>query len=292
VVRDGIGTLVIAGPQQHQAGSSLSVRAGTTDFATNAGARDGRTLSLAALGADTAVNLLASQDLKRLDVTGGAEVALSPGGGKLLLTEGLLVSGGRLDLTDNAALIDYANPADTAPAAARAAIRNAFAGGAWSGTGITSSSAAANSRTAVGYAQATDLFDFRLDRVYTFFDRVVDDTSVLIRYTREGDADLDGRVTFQDFLRFRENLSSAGDWSDGDFDYDGSVTARDYALLRRNFGTSVGGPPAFPTAAEWNALAAFEATVPEPSGVAALLVAAAGLAMRRRRRQFRVVSHA
>jgi hypothetical protein len=137
--------------------------------------------------------------------------------------------------------------------------------------------------TAVGYAVAGDVFDFRLDQVYTFFDRVVDETTMLVRYTLEGDADLDGAVTFGDFLRMREHLSSVGEWSAGDFDYDGRVTARDYAMLRRTFGESVGGAGVSITAAEWAALDAFAAVVPEPSFAGVLLVLGVPALLRRRR---------
>ena len=281
VVRDGAGTLTISGQQQHAPGALLTVTDGRTDIATNAGGPNSRPLAIAASGATTAVNFQFSQDLRRLDVTGGARVALTPNGGRILVTEALLTDGGTFDLTDNAVLVDYNSASDPARAGVPEAIRRAFAGGTWVGTGITSSTAAAKHNGAVGYAESTDVFDFRPDVVRTFFGRVVDETAVLVRYTLEGDADLDGAVTSADFRRLREGLASAGEWSDGDFDYDGRVTARDYAMLRTNFGRSVAGTTAV-SAADWAALEAFAAVVPEPS--AAALLALAGVTGLRRRR--------
>jgi len=127
------------------------------------------------------------------------------------------------------------------------------------------------------------VFDFAGDEVATFFGRAVDATSFLLRYTLEGDADLDGSVTFDDFERMRSALTTAGDWAQGDFDYDGQVTARDYALLRRNFGMSVGGSSAGVTAAEWAVVESFAAAVPEPSVAACVVGGAAVVVLRRRR---------
>jgi hypothetical protein len=181
--------------------------------------------------------------------------------------------------------VDYAPEDDTAPADVRAAILDGYDDGHWAGPGMTSSSAAADRSTALGYARSTELFDFRLDQVYRFFDRILDETSMLVRYTREGDADLDGQVTFTDFLRLRENISSAGDWSDGDFDYDGRVTARDYAMLRRNFGRSVNGVAGALSADELGALDAFAAVVPEPTALGAMLLCGGVALLRRVRRK-------
>jgi uncharacterized protein YkwD len=116
VVRDGAGTLTIDGLQQHQAGATFSLRDGRTDLLTNAGRAGVRTLKVAADGAATRLNLESSQDLARLDVTGSARVTLTSGGGKILVAEGLTVPSGTFDLADNAALVDYASPTDTAPA--------------------------------------------------------------------------------------------------------------------------------------------------------------------------------
>jgi len=283
VVRDGAGTVVIDGVQQHRAGATFSVRDGVTSLFTNAGRPGVRPLAVAADGAATRLNFQASQDLARLDVTGGARVTLTSGGGKILVADGLTVPTGTFDLTDNAALVDYGSPGDAAPDALRAAVKRGYAGGTWAGTGITSSSAAQNPRAAVGYARSTDVFDFAGDEVATFFGRAVDATSFLLRYTLEGDADLDGSVTFDDFERMRSALTTAGDWAQGDFDYDGQVTARDYALLRRNFGMSVGGSSAGVTAAEWAVVESFAAAVPEPSVAACVVGGAAVVVLRRRR---------
>jgi hypothetical protein len=286
VLRDGAGVLTIDGMQQHQAGATLTVRDGQTNLLTNAGRPGVRPLMVAGDGPATRLNFLTSQDLARLDVTGSARVTLTPGGGKILVAEGLAAQTGTFDLTDNAALIDYTNPADPVLVDVPAAIARGYAGGTWTGTGITSATAATNSRAAVGYARSTEVFDLTDGATPTFFGRPVDQTALLLRYTLEGDADLDGSVTFADFERMRNSLTLPGDWAEGDFDYDGRVTARDYALLRRNFGMSIGGSSAAFTVAEWGVVESFAAVVPEPS-TTALVLAPAALALPRRRRRVR-----
>jgi hypothetical protein len=53
-----------------------------------------------------------------------------------------------------------------------------------------------------------------------------------------GDADLDGIVTAADYVLWRNNAGSAGDWRHGDFNGDGMVDQSDYAIWRANFGSS------------------------------------------------------
>ena len=56
-----------------------------------------------------------------------------------------------------------------------------------------------------------------------------------------GDADLNGRVEFADFLALSGNFSIAGKqvaWSDGDFDADGVVAFSDFLILSGNYGAT------------------------------------------------------
>ena len=95
-------------------------------------------------------------------------------------------------------------------------------------------------------------------------------------YARIGDANLDGVVSVNDMATLRWNLGATGSratWQTGDFDYDGRVTPRDLMLLRGNFGDRLSAAPQTLLAA-----------VPEPAAPAALLLAAALPALRRRRR--------
>lgn len=91
-----------------------------------------------------------------------------------------------------------------------------------------------------------------------------------LKRTFFGDADLDGRVAFQDFVALAANFEEPGGWSDGDFDGDGDVLFSDFLILANNFGkTQVG-----------------IAAVPEPSAFAAthLIAAAIAVLWSRRRR--------
>lgn len=85
-------------------------------------------------------------------------------------------------------------------------------------------------------------------------DGVVDESDVdyLVEHvlnTRPGDANLDGRVNFDDFvvvaLNFGESVSS---WELGDFDLDGQVSFDDFIKLSQNFGFSEQQPEPAPVA--------------------------------------------
>ena len=73
-------------------------------------------------------------------------------------------------------------------------------------------------------------------------DSVVDQQDVdlwieALAHTRRGDADLDGSVTFSDFLVVAANFGEASaTWESGDFSGDGEVSFADFLLLSANFG--------------------------------------------------------
>ena len=55
----------------------------------------------------------------------------------------------------------------------------------------------------------------------TFCGQAVDNTSILIAYTRGADANLDGRVDNTDVTIIGGCYGRAGTWATGDFDYNG-----------------------------------------------------------------------
>lgn len=173
----------------------------------------------------------------------------------------------KLDITNNALVVDYGF---TSPRATHEAqIKSAYAGGNWTGNGITSKTAAESGliETGVGIAEATDLFT----SFPAFFAGVsVDASSVLMRYTLSGDADLSGSVNSIDFTRLASGYGSlSGRWVMGDFDYNGKVNTLDFNLLAGNFGAT-----ALPGAS-------LGSMIPEP-GHAIAIVGVAGWLRRRR----------
>jgi autotransporter-associated beta strand protein len=149
-----------------------------------------------------------------------------------------LLPGTRLDLTDNDLVTSSTNSYYTYNDLV-GVIKSAYANGSWTGEGITSSSAAAsNGKCALGIAKATDLFN---SFPATFSGQSVASTDVLIKYTWNGDTDLNGVVNFDDYVRtdngFNNHLSG---WTNGDFNYDGSVNFDDYVLIDLAFNAQSG----------------------------------------------------
>ena len=177
------------------------------------------------------------EDLAALDVRNGGRARIAPGGSNVLRLGALATAGtGALDITNNAAIIDYAGPASPL-LDVRAQVTSGYAGGAWTGGGITSSTAAAIPNRAVGYGEAAALFTAF---PATFAGQSVDNTSILLRYTRYGDANLDGAVNLLDFNRLAGNFGVTGTplWTQGNFNFDDAVNLLDFNRLAANFGQS------------------------------------------------------
>jgi autotransporter-associated beta strand protein len=234
-----------------------------------------------------------SQTVNALTVNDGGKALvtrLAGATGPTLLTTRALTIGtntAQVDLGSNAMIVDYA--AGSSPlAAVRSAVTSGYAGGAWTGPGIVSSTAAANPNAAVGYAEASDVIGAGGGN---FMGQTVDGDSILTRYTLSGDATLDGVVDFNDLARLAQNYNVADGnriWGEGDFTYDGNVDFNDLAKMAQNYNTNL------PAAAEIAALgggASFGedlarafAQVPEPGALTLLAVAGGALVGRRRRR--------
>jgi hypothetical protein len=185
---------------------------------------------------------------------------------------------GKIDLANNHLVVDY--DTTTSPLATlRAYIASGYDAGAWNGAGITTSMGN-TSTSALGYAEAGDIFT---TFPATFSGQSVDDTTVLVRFTRYGDANLDQVVNLTDFNRLAANFgtSSGATWSMGDFTYDGIVNLSDFNRLAANFGLSA-GPDGVVDPQDWALLAS---AVPEPTGaIASVLLLTCRYLIRRRRR--------
>jgi hypothetical protein len=285
VTKSGPGTLTISGTQTHGAGGVLIASAGVINLDSDAGAN-------LSLQANSTVRLGASQHLAALQIGTGATVQMTDGTSKTLTTPTLSIAGtpaaptGKLDLHIGALIINYTG--DSPAAEVRQQIIAGRGGGGlgkgWDGQGITSSAAAAadpESRS-VGYAENSAL---PLGPYTNFRGQTVDDTTVLIAFTRTGDANLDGVVNDDDVTivgaAYAPGMPQPS-WALGDFDYNGFVDDDDVTLLGAFY-----DPSASPPAASVSAAAA----VPEPAtatSLGAMLAACAIAAVRRRaRRHFR-----
>jgi hypothetical protein len=157
----------------------------------------------------------ASQRLASLTVAGSA--AVSPGGGKMLTTAGLGVTG-TLDIGDGSVLV---NAGDA----------GSLTGGAY--TGIAGLGAAGRITTSRPAAQGGNPV-MRLGVSASGSD-------VKVLYTYAGDADLNGKLDGDDYFildshALPQAIQAYFGWWNGDFDYNGKINGDDYFILDSNLG--------------------------------------------------------
>ena len=190
-----------------------------------------------------------------------------------------ITGNGVLDVNNNHIIITYGSSDPITTIAGY--IASGYNGGGWNGPGIISSAAQTSTNGlsyGLGYADGADGVVTGLSS-----------GQIEVAYTLLGDANLDGLVNGSDFNILAANFNqSITGWDQGDFNYDGLVNATDFNELAANFNQGVSGATSAGDVAALDAFAAANGllvNVPEPTTGSLLLVAGAGLSMRRRRKQ-------
>ena len=223
---------------------NLNVIAATIN--SDLGKNGGSARTNLSVGATASVTSATSQHLT--SVTASGTLAIAAGGNKLVRTNGLTIgASGRLDLNDNDLIYNYGTRASQV-AAVNTLIGTARNGGAWNGSGLTSTTAKNNAAhgTTLGAIEAAN-YKAVYGSLATFAGEAIDTTTVVVRYTLYGDTDLDRGVSINDFNRLAVNFGTTSKtWFGGDFDNDGGVSINDFNLLAANFGKTLAVPAALP----------------------------------------------
>jgi hypothetical protein len=182
------------------------------------------------------------------------------------------------DVADQQLTVSYVDDAVSPAATLREQLISGRGGpgmgnGLWTGPGITSSAAAAANAInpesrAVGYADSPAAPSGDLAAAGE------NDPSIIIRYTRTGDANLDGVVNDDDLTILGANYAPGvanPHWALGDFDYNGFVDDDDVTLLGAFYDPAAAplNPPAEPGANS----ARFAMAVPEPATFVLFMIA-------------------
>ncbi|HZZ44179.1 MAG TPA: autotransporter-associated beta strand repeat-containing protein [Tepidisphaeraceae bacterium] len=210
-------------------------------------------------------------------------IKVEPGlAGPVTLSNLVIGSAAKMDLTTGKIAIQYAAAGLTSPAAnVLTYIRNAYHAGAWDLPGLTSSSITPTNSTALGY------YD--------------DGSQVTVKYTWYGDLNLDGRVNGDDYALLDQQvakfgLGAAGSWVNGDVNYDGVVDANDYLLTDQAFAAQTGTlSPSFLAQREAEFgdayVSSLLASVPEPTSFCFVAAALMTISARRRRHSYMFTSN-
>jgi autotransporter-associated beta strand protein len=284
----GSGTFTLGGSSSFTGGTTitsglLKITAGGSLYSAGAINASGGSLLFAA---STGTGLL-TRTVGAITIAGNSTVSIAvpaTHASRTLLVASALTIGttaggtytGQLDLSGNDLILHNGNLATTTNE-----IRSGYAGGTWTGEGITSSAARTNTTglTALGVllnnaGNNTALFT-------TFDGQSVTTTDVLVKYTYYGDANLDGKVDGSDYSRIDNGyIEHFTGWSNGDFNYDGVVDGSDYTLIDNTFnqqGAQLSTEIATPTAQ----LSSSAVSVPEPGAIAVALSIAIGCLSRR-----------
>jgi len=224
-----------------------------------------------------------------------AYLQLAAGSGTSSVSALTINAGSTLDITNNTLAINFGSGSDPVESI-RTYLQSAYAAGSWTGAGLTSSTVESQVASVKGTTNGAYSIGYS-DGTTDGTTGGVQPNQILIAPELVADANLDGKVDFNDLLILAQNNGSiTGDWVHADFNFDSKVDFNDLLLLAQNInqtnGTTVlGGELPASFEAQW-ALAQAEVKaagvsnpVPEPGTMSLLAVAASGLLARKRRQR-------
>ncbi|MGE5611197.1 MAG: cohesin domain-containing protein [Bacillota bacterium] len=198
------------------------------------------------LGGNLAVALDVSANLASLTLKDSAKLSLVQGSNTVLKVGSLSIgANATLDLGDNDLIVSATPETKQAVlAAVSGAIQSARGDGSWAGKGLTSSSAKAVAEALTGNTGlAAILNDAGGEAILNSFDgQTVGINDILVKYTWNGDVDLNGVVDGDDYFLIDAGfISKLDQYRNGDIDLNGVIDGDDYFLVDAAF-ISQGAP--------------------------------------------------
>jgi hypothetical protein len=228
---------------------SIVLNAGIYRFTTDAGLTSSK-LNLVG-NTDTTFIATATQHLNSLTLNDNARFTVGTNGSRVISLAALSMGPAAiLDLFDNDLLLQptAVNRQDMLDLITNL-LRSGRNGGAWNGPGIRSTTAANNAAHTTGLAGILNDHGDGTPVQNTFAGETVNANSILVKYTYNGDANVDGVLNADDYAQIDAGFASqAIGYLNGDFNYSGGApNSDDYFLIDKTFadqGAPLGGAAA------------------------------------------------
>ena len=209
----------------------LTVFSGTVTFTADAANEFANLGIITQTGAH--VTFDATQHLASLIVGADSTASMPPGANRFLHTRALAINAtGRFDMTDNDLIFDYSG---TTP---YTTVHNFVINGRNNAGGLGGIVSAGDGTSVLA------VVDNAVWGKSTFNGVNIDSSTIVGKFTYFGDANLDGKVSGDDYVSVDANLGTRRPWFHGDFNFSGTVTGDDYVAIDANLGKGTTDPSA------------------------------------------------